>query len=245
MRAVILAGGKGTRLAPFTSVLPKPLMPIGDRAILEIVVEQLRSAGFEDLTFCVGYLSHLIEALFNNGTGRGVTIDYVRELEPLGTAGPLTLVDGLDETFLAMNGDVLTTLPYADMLDQHNADGNLLTLATHRRTTTIDYGIVYLDEGQPGEGHRVQAFVEKPDLSLLVSMGIYIMEPEALEYVPEGAYFDLPALVHALLDAEAPVGTYPYEGFWLDIGRHEDFEKATIAWQQEHGEPVWEPDHSG
>jgi NDP-sugar pyrophosphorylase family protein len=226
MRAVILAGGKGTRLAPYTSVLPKPLLPIGDRAILEIVVEQLVTTGFTQLTFCVGYLSHLIQALFNSGDGRGVKIDYVREREPLGTAGPLRLAPGLDETFLVMNGDVLTKLDYADLVRYHAKSGNALTIATHARTVKIDYGVLHLDDDR-----RLQAYDEKPEIPMVVSMGIYILEPHVLEFIPEDVHFDFPDLVLKLLEAGEPIGSYSYGGFWLDIGRHEDYEQATSAWE--------------
>lgn len=232
MKAVILAGGRGTRLAPLTTVFPKPLMPIGDQAILEIVVEQLAASGFKDVTFCVGYLSHLIEALFNSGSGRGVHIEYVHEREPLGTAGPLRLVEGLDTTFLAMNGDVLTTIDYQDLIRSHQAAGNLLTIATHQRTLKIDYGVLHIG-GEGRDQLRVERYEEKPELSMKVSMGIYVLEPRALDYIPENAYFDVPGLVDALLDADEPVGVYPYEGFWLDIGRHEDYEQAASTWPPE------------
>jgi NDP-sugar pyrophosphorylase family protein len=236
MRAVILAGGRGTRLAPYTKVLPKPLMPVGEQAILEILVDQLREAGFKDLTFCVGYLSHLIRALFGSGADRGVTITYVREPEPLGTAGPLRLVERLDDTFLAMNGDVLTTLDYRDLVRCHREAGNVLTIATHQRATTIDYGIVHLDtEASPD---RVACYVEKPEFSLLVSMGVYVIEPAALEHVPENVHFDVPTLIQGLLEVGSPVGIYPHDGFWLDIGRHEDFEQATALWQEYGSSPL-------
>jgi NDP-sugar pyrophosphorylase family protein len=232
---VILAGGKGTRLAPYTSVLPKPLMPIGDRAILEIVVDQLADSGFRSVTLCVGYLSHLIQAVLSNGPSRRVSMRYVREKDPLGTAGPLRLVGGLDDTFLAMNGDVLTTLPYSDLVQQHRASGNVLTVAAHRRTTKVDYGVLHLNGTQHQDVSRMTAYEEKPEFSWTVSMGIYVMEPEALEYIPPGRYFDFPDLVHALLQADRPIGAYVYDGFWLDIGRHEDYEHAVALWENGEG----------
>jgi NDP-sugar pyrophosphorylase family protein len=230
VKAVVLAGGRGTRLAPYTSVLPKPLMPIGDRAILEIVVEQLVRAGFTEVTFCVGYLSHLIEALFNSGNGRGVHIEYVREKEPLGTAGPLRIVPRLDDTFLAMNGDVLTTLDYRDFIEQHRSSGNTLTIATHERTVKMDYGVLHLDNIKDGMP-RLVGYEEKPEFPMVVSMGVYALEPRGLSFIPDDAYFDVPALVQALLEAGEPVGAYRHDGFWLDIGRHEDYEQATTAWE--------------
>jgi NDP-sugar pyrophosphorylase family protein len=229
-RAVILAGGRGRRLEPYTSVLPKPLMPIGDRAILEIVVEQLADSGFKELTFCVGYLSHLIRAVFDNGPGKHVNITYVKEDDPLGTAAPLRLVPGLDETFLAMNGDLLTTLDYGRLLEAHRESGNVLTIATHERQVKSDYGVLHLGHG--GDPLRVTAYEEKPELTSVVSMGVYALEPEALDYVPTDENFDFPDLVQALLDDGRPVGSYPHEGLWLDIGRHEDYEKAIAIWHE-------------
>jgi NDP-mannose synthase len=230
VNVVILAGGKGKRLAPYTSVLPKPLMPIGERAILEVVVEQLADSGFRNVTLCVGYLSHLIQAVFANGPSRRVSMKYVRENDPLGTAGPLRLVDGLEGTFLAMNGDVLTTLPYDDLVRAHRASGNVLTIAAHRRTTKADYGVLHLD-GAEQHLSRVTGYEEKPEFSWTVSMGIYVMEPEALEYIPHGRYFDFPDLVQGLLRADRPIGAYVYDGFWLDIGRQEDYQQAVTLWE--------------
>jgi NDP-mannose synthase len=233
-RAVVLAGGRGTRLAPFTSVLPKPLMPVGNRAVLEIIVEQLVRAGFKRITLSVGYLSHLIQAVFDNGGLRRelkerVTISYVHESEPLGTAAPLRMVDDLDGTFLVMNGDVLTTLDYGALLRSHHRSGNVLTIATQRRTISTDYGVLHVgeaDEGLP----RVVAYEEKPEITSHVSMGIYALEPSALAYIPESGCFDFPDLVQALLEAGLPVGAYTHDGIWLDIGRKEDYERASTAW---------------
>jgi NDP-sugar pyrophosphorylase family protein len=227
-RAVILAGGRGRRLEPYTSVLPKPLMPIGNRSILEILVSQLADAGFRNLTFCVGYLSHLIQAVLENGPADRVEIDWVKEQTPLGTAGPLRLVAGLDSTFLVMNGDLLTTLDYAALLDHHREHGNMLTIATHRRLVQSDYGVLILDDGD--EGQHVVRFDEKPETYMNVSMGIYVMEPDLLGYIPGDEPFDFPDLVQALLHVEAPVGAIVNEGLWLDIGRHEDYEAAVELW---------------
>ncbi len=227
-RVVILAGGRGRRLEPYTSVLPKPLMPIGNRSILEIVVDQLASAGFRTLTFSVGYLSHLIRAVFDNGAGEGVEITYVKEVEPLGTAGPLRLVEGLDETFLVMNGDLLTTLDYRALLDHHVASDNALTIATHRREVHTDYGVLHL--GYQGDPLRISAYEEKPEMSMHVSMGVYVLEPATLVHIPDEGPFDFPDLVQVLLAAGESVGAFVHEGLWLDIGRHEDYEKAVEFW---------------
>jgi NDP-sugar pyrophosphorylase family protein len=228
---VVLAGGRGTRLAPYTSVLPKPLMPVGDRSILEVVVGQLEEAGIVDIRFCVGYLAHLIQAVFENRENGHVNITYVRERDALGTAAPLRLVAGLDRTFMVMNGDVLTTLDYRDLVDHHRQQGNALTIAAHRRAIKIDYGMLHLDVSS-----RVRQYEEKPEIESLVSMGIYVMEPAVMGYIPEEGHFDFPDLVRALLAAKEPVGAYIHEGLWFDIGRQEDYERATAAWS-ESGNP--------
>jgi NDP-sugar pyrophosphorylase family protein len=227
-RAVVLAGGRGTRLAPFTSVLPKPLMPIGDRSILELVIDQLVSSGITSISLCVGYLSHLIEAVLENGGSRGAGISYVREQHALGTAAPLRLVEDLDETFIAMNGDVLTTLDHRVLVEYHRAQGNLLTIAASQRHIKIDYGVLHLSEED--DCGRVRAYEEKPEMTSAVSMGIYVLEPEAREYIPTEGHFDFPDLVQALLADDRPVGAYQYEGLWFDIGRREDYEQAVDAW---------------
>ena len=224
-RVVILAGGKGTRLQPFTTVLPKPLLPIGDRAILEIVIEQLRLAGLTRVTLAVGYLSHLIEAVFGDGQAYGVTIDYHHEHSALGTAGALAVIAGLDEPFLMMNGDLITTLDYAALVDAHLQSGNALTIATQQRTATIDFGVLSLGEGD-GTTLPVVGYLEKPTSQHTVSMGIYVVNPSLLRLIEPGVYLDFPDLVlNALAEGER-VGSYLYEGLWLDIGRHEDYERA-------------------
>lgn len=227
VKAVILAGGRGARLAPYTTILPKPLMPVGERSILEIVVSQLEKAGVVDIRFSVGYLSHLIRAVFDNRPEGSAQITYVREPEALGTAAPLKLMNDLDSTFIVMNGDVLTTLDFGDVVRYHREQGNALTIATHKRSVKVDYGILHLDVAQ-----RVRAFEEKPEIVSSVSMGIYVMEPEVLAHVPEEGYFDFPDLVHALLDAGLLVGAYRSDSLWFDIGRQDDYERAVSAWSQ-------------
>lgn len=229
-KAVILAGGRGTRLAPYTSILPKPLMPVGDRSILETVVDQLHGHGFDDITFCVGYLSHLIRAVFDARARDDVQIRYVQEEHALGTAAPLRLVDGLDETFVMMNGDVLTNLDYRELVRQHTAAGNILTVATRKRLIKIDYGVVHVDdESNPGFG-VISGWEEKPEIVSTVSMGIYVLEPEAVGYLPEEGYFDLPDLVRTLMSSGERVGVFRHEGLWFDIGRHDDYEEAVETW---------------
>jgi NDP-sugar pyrophosphorylase family protein len=225
-RAVILAGGRGTRLAPYTTVLPKPLLPVGDRAILDVVVRQLRHAGIDKLTIAVGHLAHLIVAVVGDGERHGVHIDYELESEPRGTAGPLATIDDLDETFLLLNGDVLTTLDFRALVRAHEEAGNALTIATHQREVFIDYGVLHADGG-----NRVVGYDEKPTLSYTVSMGVYVLEPRTRAFVPTDRPFDFPDLVQALLAAGERVGAHPYDGYWLDIGRHDDYEQAVAEFE--------------
>jgi NDP-sugar pyrophosphorylase family protein len=230
-RAVILAGGKGSRLGPYTTVLPKPLLPVGDRAILDVVIHQLRDFGFTELTVAVGYLGHLVRAVMGDGSNLGVNINYHDEEEPLGTIGPLATIEGLDDSFLVMNGDVLTALDYSYLVDVHRESGNVLTIASHRRTVHTEYGVLLLD-GESGETNQVAGFQEKPALPYVVSMGVYVLEPRVLDFVEKEQYLDLPDLVLKLLDAGEPVGSYLYDGYWLDIGRHEDYEKAIMEYEE-------------
>ena len=224
-KAVILAGGKGTRLGPYTTILPKPLLPVGDQAILEVVVSQLRRHGFNDMVFAVGYLAHLIQAVFGDGSSRDVAIRYHFEDHPLGTAGALATVEGLDEPFLLMNGDVLTTLDYDALYAAHVASGNILTIATNPRVVPVDFGVLHMT-GDPGEMRAVTRYEEKPDLAYAVSMGIYLMDPAVRDFISPDDYLDLPNLVRILIEAGEPVGGFTHPGYWLDIGRHEDYERA-------------------
>ena len=227
MKAVILAGGKGSRLAPYTTVLPKPLMPIVDMPILEIVLNQLKRCGFTDIVIAVGHLASLIKAYFGDGSGLGVRIEYVLEGAPLGTAGPLGNIESLEETFLVMNGDILTDLDYAELVNHHRGGGSIMTIATHKRTVKIDFGVLETDGG------FVMKYIEKPTLNYLVSMGVYVMEPAVRDHIKKGEYLDLPDLVRLLLAAGEKVRAYPFEGRWLDIGRQEDFMEAQARFEED------------
>jgi len=226
MRAIILAGGKGSRLAPYTTVLPKPLMPIDDKPILEIVIRQLAHSGFDDITLAVGYLAELIMAYCGDGSKFGVSLTYSREETPLGTAGPIALVSELHDTFLVMNGDLLSTVDYAAMLADHRARGAIATLAAYRRDVKIDLGVVHVDAGG-----WLTDYVEKPTYHYDVSSGIYIFEPSILSHIPRGEHLDLPELVLKLIRQGLKVGVHRFEGYWLDIGRHGDYDQAIQEFQ--------------
>jgi NDP-mannose synthase len=229
-RAVILAGGLGTRLRPYTTVLPKPLMPIGDRPILDIVIRQLAAAGFERVTIATGYLAELIEAFFGDGSRHGVPIDYFREDEPLGTVGALSLIDGLDEDFLVMNGDILTDLDYRALLDRHRDDGPAATIAARSRDVQVSLGVMLFDKND--DPTRVTGYVEKPTYSYEVSMGVYCFAPRVREFIPRGQRIDFPDLILRLIDAGETVRAWRSEDQWFDIGRHDDYEAAQDAFDQ-------------
>ena len=221
MKAIILAGGKGSRLAPYTKVIPKPLMPIGDMPILEVLVHQLKRAGVLEIILTVGHLASLLRAFFQDGKELGIPIRYSYEETPLGTVGPLTLISGLAKTFLVMNGDVLTDLDFADLVAFHRQSGALVTIAMYNRPVKIDLGVIQLS----GK-HEVVGYIEKPTYDYQVSMGIYVFEPAALEYIPRNSYYDFPTLILRLLEQGQKVAGYPFQGYWQDLGRPDDYEQA-------------------
>jgi NDP-mannose synthase len=221
MRAVILAGGKGTRLRPYTTVLPKPLVPVADKPILELVIRQLARHGFDRIDLSVGHLGGLIRAYLDSIELPGdLRLEYWWEDEPLGTAGALKRIEGLDEPFLAMNGDVLTTLDYAQLMRFHDGHEGELTIATHRQNVDIDLGVITSDDG------FVTEYTEKPTMRFDVSMGVYVYDPKVLELIPERR-FDLPDVVQGMLDGGRKVAVYSGPGVWFDIGTVGEHERAT------------------
>jgi NDP-mannose synthase len=229
-RAVILAGGLGTRLRPYTTVLPKPLMPVGDQPVLDLVVRQVRAAGFDRITIATGHLAELIEAFFGDGRRHGIPIDYHREHEPLGTVGSLALIDGLDEPFLVMNGDILTDLDYAALLARHVDSDAVATIATKHLDVKIPLGVMSLDHHT--DPTRVTGYVEKPEISYVASMGIYCFDPAAIRHIEPGTRLDFPDLILRLIAAGAVVQAWRSEDYWLDIGRPEDYEQAIQEFEQ-------------
>ena len=230
MKVIILAGGKGRRLYPYTVVLPKPLMPVGDFPILEIILKQLKNYRLVDITLAVGHLGNLIQTYFGDGSKWGVKIKYSFEEEPLGTVGPLARLTDLNGTFVVMNGDLLTTLNYPDLIEYHKKQKAIATVAAQKRWVDIDFGVIQKDKGE-----RMTRYVEKPRLSYLVSMGIYVFEPEIIDFIPRDKKFDFPDLMQLLLEKDKQVSLYHSDDFWLDIGRPDDYQKAVEEFEKNKG----------
>jgi NDP-sugar pyrophosphorylase family protein len=216
-----LAGGKGTRLAPYTTILPKPLMPIGDFPILEVLLRQMKRAGINHVVLTVGHLASLLRAYFGDGSQWDLDITYSQEQIPLGTAGPLSLVQGLDKTFLVTNGDVLTNLNIKKLIAFHKEKGGIATIAAHRRQVKIDLGVIQCDGND-----CVSGYIEKPITDYTVSMGVYVFEPRVLDYIPVGQYLDFPDLILKMIASGETVSGYTFDGYWMDLGRPDDYVKA-------------------
>jgi len=223
VRAVILAGGKGVRLHPFTVNFPKPLVPLGDTPIIEVLIRRLIRSGITDITLTLGHLSELIKAYFQHRRTltQKINLHFVEEEKPTGTAGSLSLVPGLADTFLVMNGDLLTDLDFNALIRFHRRQKALLTIATHVRKVKVDLGVLEFDAK-----HQITRYLEKPENTYHVSMGIYVYEPAVLKHIEKGKYLDLPELVLRLIAKGERVCAYPVDCLWLDIGRPDDYAKA-------------------
>ena len=221
MKAVILAGGIGSRLAPYTTILPKPLMPVGEMPIIELLIRSLKKHDVKQITLSVGYLSSLLMAYLGNGEKLNIPIEYSHEAEPMGTAGPLALAEGLDSTFMAMNGDLLTDLDFRKIVAHHRENKADATVGVYQREVKIDFGVIKADPtGQ------LTDYIEKPSFHYLVSMGVYVLEPSVLDFIPSHTRFDFPDLIKALMAANKRVCGYVHTGYWLDIGRPDDYVRA-------------------
>lgn len=229
MKAVILAGGRGTRLYPFTVSFPKPLMPLGEIPVLEVLMNRLIQHGITDMTLCLGHLAGLIQAYLDQRKSltSQVKLNYVIEDEPTGTAGSLSLVPNLDETFLALNGDLLTNIDIGELIAYHKKQNAILTIATHKRKVKIDLGVLEFNDESV-----ITNYLEKPETTYHVSMGIYVYEPRVLSYIPKGAYLDFPNLVMKLIQANEKVVSYVTDCVWLDIGRPDDYARAQELFSQ-------------
>lgn len=228
MRAILLAGGKGTRLKPYTTLIPKPLVPLGGEvAILEIVIKQLKKSGFTQITIAINHLAHLIKAYMGDGSKWGLEIDYSLELEPLGTIGPLTLIENLPENFLVMNGDILSNIDHKQFLENHIAQGSQISVSTCKRESKIDFGVIQYDHSE-----ELTGFVEKPVYHFDVSMGIYCLHRSVVENLPKGQKYGFDDLMIDALKKRQKVSIHPFSGFWLDIGRPEDYEYADTHYHE-------------
>lgn len=220
MKAVILAGGKGTRLKPYTYVLPKPLVPVGEKPILALLLEKLKESGVKEVIFCVNQLAELIMAYFGNGEKFGIPIKYSREDQPLGTVAPLKLIPDLPDDFLVMNGDLMTDLNLEEIFQYHCSQKSLITVGVTQRKVQIDFGVLEMKNG------IMTQFLEKPEYCYQVSMGIYVFNRRVLDLVPDQGPYGFDQLMLELLKRKEKVHVFPHTGFWLDLGRIEDFEKA-------------------
>jgi NDP-sugar pyrophosphorylase family protein len=226
-RAVILAGGVGSRLRPYTVVLPKPLMPIGEYPILGVVIRQLVHYGFDHITLAVNHQAEIIKSYFNSGTKWGIKIDYSLEKKSLGTMGPLKLIKDLPDNFLVMNGDVLTDLDFAKLYDFHVESGQFYTISSSLRIERSEFGVLKVNGN-----NQLYGFQEKPIVNYNVSMGIYMLSREVLPYIPDDQPFGFDDLMYRFIDDGKKVYVRQHEGFWLDIGRPDDYMKAIDVFEE-------------
>lgn len=226
-RAIILAGGKGTRLRPYTVVLPKPLMPIGEFPILEVIIRQLALHGFDHVTLAVNHQAEIIKAFFQDGTKWGIRIDYSLEDKPLSTMAPMRLIHDLPDNFLVMNGDILTDLNFLDFFENHVTNNHIFTISAHIREQKVDYGVLEMDSS-----NYLTGFKEKPSAEYLVSMGVYMANRRILDFIPEGKSYGFDNLMLDLLAANKPATVRKFSGYWLDIGRPDDYIQAIEEFEQ-------------
>lgn len=231
MRAIILAGGQGVRLRPYTSLLPKPLVPIGNEfSVLEIIMKQLKNYGFNHVTISLNHMAHLIQAFLGDSSKWGLEIDYSIEDTPLSTIGPLTLIDNLPENFLVMNGDILCDLNYQEFYDHHVKHGNLVTVSTYKRKVKVDYGVI-----QRNDNNEIVGFLEKPEYSYEVSMGIYCINKSVVDGLKKNTKYGFDDLMLDGIKNSRNYVAKPYDGFWLDLGRPDDYDYCNDKYQELKG----------
>ncbi len=231
MQAVILAGGKGTRLKPFTTCIPKPLIPIGDLPILEVVLRQLKYYGFNDIIMSVNHQAELLMAFFGNGKKLGLNITYCIEDMPLGTAGSLSIIENLQDNFIVMNGDVLTTINFSDLYNFHTIHNNDTTISVYNKEVNIDLGVLKVDTN-----NTFLDYIEKPTYHYIVSMGIYVLSKKIIDYIPKNIRFDMPDLMLRLKEENKKILCYSGSYYWLDIGRVDDYNEAVSIFEQRRSE---------
>lgn len=227
MKAVILAGGLGTRLRPFTEIIPKPLLPIGERSVLEIQIEKLKQYGFDEVYLATNYKSQYVESFFGDGSRYGVKLQVSKEEKPLGTAGPLLLLkEKLNEPFIVMNGDILSLVNFKELYDFAVSNDSLLTISVKKEVTPFDFGNIFFD------GIKVTGIEEKPDIISYILAGIYVMKPEVFKYFPKDEYFGMDHLIKKMIASNEMIIKYDLNEYWLDIGRIDDFNEAQEAAKQ-------------
>ena len=223
---IIMAGGIGKRLKPLTEKTPKPMLKIGDKPILEIIIERLRKSGFKNFILSVNYKSEVIENYFGNGSQFGINIKYIKEKKRMGTAGTLALLrEKLKDTFILMNGDLLTNLDFSYLLEYHYHNQPIATIAVKKHYYRVPFGMISLD------GIKIKSIVEKPLIDFFISAGIYVLEPEVIKFVPENQFFNMPELINELIKNNLEVVSFPIKEYWNDIGRIEDYKKANIDYK--------------
>ncbi len=227
---LIQAGGRGTRLRPFTTVLPKPLMPIGELPVIEIVLRQLKRAGFREINISISYLGHLLQAVIGDGGRYGLDVGYITEEKPLGTIGPFRRLPRPDGPVMVMNGDLLTDLDYTRLVAHHRSSGAALTIGSYCCKVPVSLGVLDL-----GPGDEITGFREKPTLDYWASMGVYVLEPEVWDLVPENQPFGFDRLMEVVLSGSIRANVFRFDGIWLDIGRPEDYQEAAEVFERERG----------
>lgn len=227
MQAILVAGGQGKRLQPYTLVIPKPLIPLKDEPIMEVIVKQLKKNGFKQIHMCIGYFGELLQTFFGDGSKYKLKITYSKETKPLGTIGPLTLIESLDDDFLVMNGDTLSDMNYKELLKKHKLSKSALTIATFSKKVKIELGILEYNSDR-----SLKDYIEKPTLSYEVSTGIYALNKKVIKLLKHNEYFDFPSLVKLLLKKGMKVNTVHHGGIWHDLGSIESFESALIDYDK-------------
>lgn len=231
MQAVIMAGGQGVRLFPYTSVIPKPLLPLDDTPIIEIIIKQLVNHGFPRISIATGYLGNLLQAYLGDGSKYGVSLDYSFEKKPMGTIAPLKLIKNPASTILAMNADLLTDLNFRELVEYHRDHDAIVTIGMYPKKIKSEYGVI-----ETNGGNELKAIKEKPEISMNVNMGIYAFSSRIIDYIPEDEPVDLPDLINRLVAEGEKVVGYPFDGYWLDIGQHVDYDRALHEFTQKRGE---------
>ena len=220
LTAVILAGGQGTRLRPYTSVLPKPLVPVNGKPILEIIINQLKKNKFKNIIICLNEKNNLIKVYFGDGSKFGVKISYVYEKKPLSTMGPLKLLKKIPKNFLVMNGDILTSLNFLDFFKSHLTSQRIFSVAVKSIFYKVDYGILEFKE------KKLKEFLEKPSFNYHVSMGVYVASKKLTKFIPKNKFYGFDNLMKSMIKNKIDINIFKSKKSWLDIGRPEDYIKA-------------------